>query len=254
MADRSEHQVPKPYQQPQSTPRPKPEPALLPAEPLDGPVVNTRHRAEWPRHRAEWPNPGPSASSDGRQDSGANAEGAKTLKEPHGEVEHDFNERNETRQRAAAKAHQRIVEYLSVIVECMEDKSEALEEMLQAAGMPSERLKDVRDEIDVLKQLIDELLTARPEDARSLAWEALNTASVIEGDLTEMEDAAERVATASGSIASKTLKRIMKIWSGIARWLWNFISHLLTPKEWSLSGGIQMPGLAHASISVTFGG
>jgi hypothetical protein len=105
----------------------------------------------------------------------------------------------------------------------------------------------------LLVQISDELPTAGTGQASSLGLEAVTTGSVIEDDLVEIQDAAGSVATASGRIVSKTLAWVMRIWKRSAKWLWNLISHLLTPKEWSFTGGIGMPGLVNASISVTFG-
>jgi hypothetical protein len=101
-------------------------------------------------------------------------------------------------------------------------------------------------------QIADEMFTAGPGQPPSLGLEAVTTASLMEDGLVEIQDAAGSVATASGNIVYKTLTWVMKIWKRNAKWLWNLISSLLTPKEWSFTGGIGLPGLVNASISVTF--
>jgi hypothetical protein len=39
----------------------------------------------------------------------------------------------------------------------------------------------------------------------------------------------------------------------IGAWLWGIIQTLLTPKGWSIEGGISFPGLASAKLTVAFG-
>ncbi len=51
----------------------------------------------------------------------------------------------------------------------------------------------------------------------------------------------------AGQPESKALAKspasIMKTLNRAAKWSWALISHLLTPIEWSLTGGITLPGL-----------
>jgi hypothetical protein len=189
--------------------------------------------------------PGSSAEPRKRRDSGreggspASAEGA----------EGDQRSRRE----AAEKAHDRLVSDLRDIQKQLDDLSQPWQEVAKAVNLPADRLRDVANEISLLKQTADKMLTAETDQSSALALEAVTTASVTEGDLAEMQGAAQSVTTTSGNIVSRTLALARNTLNQAVKWLLNLISHLVTPKEWTLTGGIQMPGLAQATISVTFG-
>jgi hypothetical protein len=133
-----------------------------------------------------------------------------------------------------------------------EELYQAWQALAEAGDLAPDHLDDLQDQVAILERTSGEMVTAGPEQLPSLGLEAVTTASVIDDSLVELRDDAATVAKDSGNVR-KTLTRISRIWAGTVKWLWNLISHLLTPKEWSLTGGVQMPGLAHASISVTFG-
>jgi len=168
--------------------------------------------------------------------------------------EHGFDERTDARQEAAVKAADRVVEGAQNARAGLESiPPEAWIEVAQAADLPLDRLSDLQDELSLIERIADQLPIAGPSESLSLGLEAMTTVSVIEADLAELQDAAGSVATTSGNVVSRILARVMKVWNPAAKWLLKLISNLLTPKEWSLTGGIVIPGLAHASISVTFG-
>jgi len=168
--------------------------------------------------------------------------------------EHGFDERTDARQEAAVKAADRVVEGAQNARAGLESiPPEAWIEVAQAADLPLDRLSDLQDELSLIERIADQLPIAGPSESLSLGLEAMTTVSVIEADLAELQDAAGSVATTSGNVVSRILARVMKVWNPAAKWLLKLISNLLTPKEWSLTGGIGIPGLAHASISVTFG-
>ena len=88
--------------------------------------------------------------------------------------------------------------------------------------------------------------------------------SAVQDGIAEIQAGFEGTGTAgmarlvtAGQPVSKALAKspasIMKTLNRAAKWSWALISQLLTPKEWSLTGGITLPGLSDASISVKFG-
>ncbi len=59
----------------------------------------------------------------------------------------------------------------------------------------------------------------------------------------------------------KVAGKVLKLWEllapmirSAARSLWPIVSNLITPRSWTIGGGISFPGLAQAELSVTFGG
>jgi hypothetical protein len=153
---------------------------------------------------------------------------------------------------AADTAHQHVVGGLRVMRAQFEELYQVWQALAETGNLAPDHLDDLQDQMDILERTSGEMITAEPDQLPSLGLEAVTTASVFDDGLVELRDAAATIATDSGNVR-KALARISKIWTRTVKWLWNLISHLLTPKEWSLAGGVQMPGLAHASISVTFG-
>ncbi len=39
----------------------------------------------------------------------------------------------------------------------------------------------------------------------------------------------------------------------LANWIWSVIQTMITPKGWSIEGGISVPGLANAKLKIDFG-
>ncbi len=59
----------------------------------------------------------------------------------------------------------------------------------------------------------------------------------------------------------RAASKVLKLWELLApvirraaRSLWPIVSNLVTPRSWTIGGGISFPGLAKAELSVTFGG
>jgi hypothetical protein len=166
------------------------------------------------------------------------------------------HEGSDVRQEAVAKARDQVIKGLTEIEAHLQDQPffEAWKVVAEATDSPPDSLNDVLETVGLLKRTADEMPEAGPDHVSSLGLEAVTAASVAEGGLAEMQDTAASVESPSGKIVSKTLAWVMKRWPGIARWLWKLISSLLTPRQWSLTGGIELPGLGNASISITFGG
>lgn len=71
----------------------------------------------------------------------------------------------------------------------------------------------------------------------------------LEGTQPPPPDVASRAAMLR-SWLERVLKPAIK---KVFRHLWQIISGMLTPKSWTLQGGVSVPGLASAQISITFG-
>jgi hypothetical protein len=94
---------------------------------------------------------------------------------------------------------------------------------------------------------LDEDVDQRPDSL----LKALANASTAKAQTEEAEEAAK--SSNAGGWLIKILKGAnAKIKSAII-WLWNAISGLLTPKSWTVTGGLAVPGLAQATISINFG-
>lgn len=164
------------------------------------------------------------------------------------------------REDAAVEAHKRVVKDLRIVRVGLDDLSVVWRELAEAANSPSDLLDDLREAVDRLVAIVDALVAAGVGQSSDRALEAVTTMSALQDGVAEMQAGTVRSGSAGagglvakGQPVSKILAWIMKTLSRAAKWLCVLISHLLTPKEWSLTGGIGLPGLANASISVTFG-
>jgi hypothetical protein len=191
---------------------------------------------------------------DAGSDHGADAQGPRD----------GTGENRSARQEAAVKARERVDEDLAIVAAGLEDLSPYWDELATVANLPSGFLDYLRDAVHQTRDDVDELVAAGAGQSSAKALETMTTMAAIQDGVAEMQAGAENAGTAGGnSIApasqalatpvSKTLAWIMKALNRAAKWLWTLISRLVTPTGWSLSGGIGMPGLANASISVTFG-
>jgi hypothetical protein len=63
------------------------------------------------------------------------------------------------------------------------------------------------------------------------------------------EEIPEKVNRLSNFLTKKLRPAI----EAVSRHLWQIIVNLMTPTSWGLEGGVGMPGLANAKVSITFG-
>lgn len=95
-----------------------------------------------------------------------------------------------------------------------------------------------------------------------LARDLMSQLTALWGRLETLVSLIEANETAQHGKVSQATAGVKKWVSSIGRWLkrvsaqlWNLLGHMLTPKEWKVSGsvGTGVLGLAEASIEVTFG-
>jgi hypothetical protein len=94
--------------------------------------------------------------------------------------------------------------------------------------------------------LLAELKAGR--NGGSLPVVATVQSSVADGSVAEAESVAH-----DGPV-KEMLRTIMQKLKLTREWLWSMIINLATIREWSLGGKVKVPGLAEASLTVTFGG
>ncbi|MGP8025264.1 MAG: hypothetical protein ACLPJJ_00850 [Acidocella sp.] len=102
-------------------------------------------------------------------------------------------------------------------------------ELRRASATVRDRNKDITDAIGAL-------VSAR----------ALATAKIAEFEL---------CAAASGtSTPLSTWLQTIKSWLGhLVNWIWTIIQTMVTPKGWSIAGGVTVHGLANAQLTIEFG-
>ena len=168
------------------------------------------------------------------------------------------------RQDAAGEAHKRVADDIRDVCDRLKDLSRVWGKLAEAANSPSDLLHDLRDAVDRLIKIVDALVAAGVDQPPGRALGAVTTMSAVQDGIAEIQAGFEGTGTAgmarlvtAGQPVSKALAKspasIMKTLNRAAKWSWALISQLLTPKEWSLTGGITLPGLSDASISVKFG-
>lgn len=127
-----------------------------------------------------------------------------------------------------------------------------------------ERLRQVDNLCEYLKELISELREdTEDREIRRLSFAAscaVQTMVWIAGELADEATATQTLPSCSSQAAAtlnalwKWVTQVLKpLIIKVSHHLWNIISALLTPQSWTIQGGIQIPGLASAQISVTFG-
>jgi hypothetical protein len=155
------------------------------------------------------------------------------------------------RSEVAARDEHRLVRDVDGILSLIR---EASSEWLSATPALREEIQNLTDDLrDLLGQvvsLVEEIVRAGTRQNPDLAGEAMTVMSAAQDTAADLASEAELYAR-KGLIGK--VARIVKKVSSCAKWLWNIISHLVTPTGWSLSGGINVPGLANAGISITFG-
>lgn len=122
----------------------------------------------------------------------------------------------------------------------------------EVTGTDSELLDDAQDFIDRAVVHTESLITAggtNQQSSRVLG--ALNSVAAAE-DLTAEAEAAAITSNADNWII-KLIKAARVKLKGALHRLLSMISHLLTPTGWTLTGGVNIPGLAQATISINFG-
>jgi hypothetical protein len=144
----------------------------------------------------------------------------------------------------------RISDALNDVEECFKQnkgewKSIALESGLSERFIES-LIEALNDFTNDLQRFAGPTGTGTPADGLII----VTSAAAIHGDL---DDIGKSAATSSSSRIKGWLDWIMKRWHEATRWLQVVISRMMTPREWSISGGVGILGWANASLSITFG-
>lgn len=121
--------------------------------------------------------------------------------------------------------------------------------------------------------LLELLTTVKSQDAKVkgqdadkklnglVSAHAMILAKTAEIELLQLRFTMPPTLTSSGSPTPPTMALATPGWvshllnylGGIAASIWKIIQSLLTPKSWSIEGGISFPGLANASLKIEFG-
>jgi hypothetical protein len=148
------------------------------------------------------------------------------------------------------------------IVNALDEAQQALREVVDgvrdltdsSANAVSELAEDVSVTCPYVKA---EVATLRKRGAGPAGMRSAMSANVALGAL--RADAEERLADLQSEQqgwagrAGDALRRLLGLVKRALRDLWNIISGLLTPKEWTLKGGLKIPLLADAAIEIKFG-
>lgn len=122
-------------------------------------------------------------------------------------------------------------------------------EVAQTAGLPEKV-----DRLAVAVEALTRTVTALSAEARAgrdvspLVPVAVMQKPVVDGA------AEEAVAAAPDGPVQKVLRKVLGTLKRAAEWLWSMLIHLATVREWTLGGEVHIPGLAKASLNITFGG
>jgi hypothetical protein len=158
----------------------------------------------------------------------------------------------------------------SQIGEIRDLMQEAMRESIQpedyshgAPGQPGGvRIGELQDSHAQLVSTVRVMTEVAPDECRQVAMSAMAQMQALESDVDALEsdlaDPGSQVflpAAAQANTMPRVFKTIKKALSGAWKRLWSLISHLLTIKEWSVSGqaGTGLLGFASATITVTFG-
>lgn len=123
---------------------------------------------------------------------------------------------------------------------------------------------NLNDEQPKIKEIIEETLKKTNEFLNdNKKKEAINLLISLQASIStytiELELIEEVVVPSLN--ATPELKTLLQNWIShikrflgkLASWIFDVIRTMLTPTEWSLEGGVSIPGLADAKITVTFG-
>jgi hypothetical protein len=122
-------------------------------------------------------------------------------------------------------------------------------EVAETTGL-TESIDRLAAAVDALSRtvaaLLEELRAGR--SGGSLAPVAMVQRPVADGAVAEAE------TMAPDGAVRRMLQAIKRLLDRAGEWLWSMIIQLVTIREWTLGGKVKVPGLAEASLTVTFGG
>lgn len=143
----------------------------------------------------------------------------------------------------------------------MMDARDNIISMSAEAGMPEVLVPLLAEAAEPINQLVgrvDAFVRAGVDQPPGRALDLLAAMSAVECGVADVSVAMDNMNATSqiaGSILSTITNTLSKIKSALGKagaWLWSLISHLTSPKEWSVKGSISIAGLANAEIEVKF--
>jgi hypothetical protein len=150
--------------------------------------------------------------------------------------------------RAAAARHDGVL-LTESIDELADDLHDLASRLSQPEPQETRTVQQIIDSVQLLKVIVRNLLSEGTGQRPDLAFTATTQVQLTSD---EIKRARKRFG----------IGHVEQIWDSIlaavkrvSRWLWSVISHLVTVKEWTVTGqvGLGPIGLAQGSISVTFG-
>jgi hypothetical protein len=133
----------------------------------------------------------------------------------------------------------------------IEQAKEEWPKVAAETALADDHLAEAQYSIELAQGAASSALERDPDQRQDLLLKALADASTAKAQTEEAEEAAQDSSAESRLI--KILKRANVAIISALRWLWHAISSLLTPKSWTITGGLNVPGLAQATISINFG-
>ena len=122
-------------------------------------------------------------------------------------------------------------------------------EIAQTGGL-AEAIDGLAEAVGALNRTVTAL---RKELEAGRGGGSLPVVAVVQ-NTTAVGASEDAVSVAHDGLVRKALEKIVEKLHSAGQWLWNMIIHLVTIREWSLGGKLKVPGLAEASLNVTFGG
>lgn len=135
--------------------------------------------------------------------------------------------------------------------------------IIDLGGVQAQQSVAVLYQAAILASIDRAIVAVRRNEGQEAAQELIKAHASVMAQAGEIQAAAE-MANAANSIPGgpgnggpppvpPALQKLLNKLGAFGRWLWNLIGTMLTPKEWTIEGGVSIPLLANSKISVTFG-
>lgn len=148
------------------------------------------------------------------------------------------------------------------------DELERMIEACEAIEYDLDRVEEIQESVPEGEEPWQSVEENSEEEKRRLGYVLNTTASLRAIDTSCSGFVARLKAKLTSALpvgdatraVRKVAGKVLKLWEllapvirGAARSLWPIVSNLITPRSWTIGGGISFPGLAKAELSVTFG-
>jgi hypothetical protein len=186
---------------------------------------------------------------------------AETSAEPPGAAGEEIKSTSEPGQEAGSGGYRPAEEAQQageVVTELLGDTREGINELIREHESAIAQTAGLAQAIDRLTAAVDALtrtVAALMEELKAgRSAGSLGAVAVIQKPVADSAAEEAVSAAASAGVVQRALRAIVAKLDRIGEWLWSMIIHLVTIREWSLGGKMKIPGIAEASINVTFGG